>query len=223
MIRDAFVAQGSQCLAGGDVESRVERVIEGKRDDGDLRVRESDLERNEYAMVVAALRIGGRGQTGAVQHSTYPGGQSGIAGGGPGELVGVCGEAGVVVDELRLSGRAGGEGRFLAMPADDQQRFWLEGQRGRDGLEKTLRRMPGVGRAPSPIHEKARSATVGKEQGRLPPYYCCCQASRELRSRPDTVLRSAEMIVQTSNRCVVRMRGFKPCSRAKWPWSVLRL
>ena len=94
-------------------------------------------------------------------------GECWIARRGPGELVGVGGEAGVIEDQFRLGGGAGGEGWLLPVAADDQQgrRLFWKGTGHR--LEEALGGVPGVGRSPCPVNEEAGTSAVGKENGGL--------------------------------------------------------
>src|ERR1700722_14148264 len=89
------------------------------------------------------------------------------AGSGPGEPVGGLGKSRVIKNKLRFSGRACREGQLLPMTADHQQRFGLLGERGRDAFKEMLCRVPGVGRAHRPVHEKARATSVGKKESGL--------------------------------------------------------
>ena len=122
---DTFVAKGSQSTAGGYVLRRIERLIERQRDDGDVGLRKRDLEGNKDSMIVAAGGIGRRWQPLIAQQFCNASGKRRIAGRGPDELVGVGGEAGIVEDEWRFSGRAGSEGRLFPMAADNKQGSWL--------------------------------------------------------------------------------------------------
>src|SRR3569833_2994893 len=50
----AFIAEGSESAAGGNVHCGIERVVQGERDDWYLRFREGDFEGIEDSVVVTA-------------------------------------------------------------------------------------------------------------------------------------------------------------------------
>ena len=72
----------------------------------------------------------------------------------------MVGKARVVEDELGRGRGAGGECRLLPVAADDQQSFGGRRERGGQAFKKALRWLPGIGRSPGPVHEKAGSASV---------------------------------------------------------------
>src|SRR5690348_6420245 len=99
---DTFVAERSERATSSNMQGRVERVVERKRNNGNIRLRENDLEGNEYAVIVSAAWIRRRGQTCAMEQCGHASREFRVARRRPGQLVGIGGEAGVVVDQLGL-------------------------------------------------------------------------------------------------------------------------
>ena len=116
------------------------------------------LRQVDQRTVEAARGIGPGLKARSLQQFTHTGGQGGITGCRPGQLIGVLREAVIVEQQGRRWIRLHGELTRLPMPRDHQQRLWLLRETGGEGLQKAAMPVPGIGGIP--LHEKARAAPM---------------------------------------------------------------
>ena len=105
------------------MEVRVEVGVERYRDRRDVGLWAHDLERHENAVVEAALQFQVGLDSGVVEEIAGPRRKLRRTGRGPGDLVGLGGKAGVVVDQV--GGRGCGDAHRVRLPVggrDEQRR-----------------------------------------------------------------------------------------------------
>ena len=161
----AFVAQRRQRAAGFQVGPRIQVMAQRQLNHRDIRLREHQLQRNEQAMVEAALRIHPGGLAALVEQRGHPLGQRRLAGSRVAQLVGVRRKAVIVVDQLGAGRTGHAERRFQPVRRDHDDGARPLGQRVGHAAQVLGHAVPRGRRVP--VHEEAGAGAVGDEQRRL--------------------------------------------------------
>src|SRR5690606_17659334 len=154
----------SQGFAGPQMGLRIEIALQRQLDDRDIRRREHELQRDEHAMVEAALRVYPGRQTGGAEQLTGALRQCGMARRRIGQLIGMRREAVIIVDQLRMT--VAGHRKAVIQPVGGHQydRLGPRRQGFGDTAEKGPQNIPGIRRLP--VHEETRAGTMGYEEYR---------------------------------------------------------
>ncbi len=166
----ALVPQRAQRPAGGQMLLGIEVSLQRQLDNRKVGLGQGDLERDEHAVIIAALGVLPRWDAGALKQVTHALRQVRRAGRVEAELIGVRRKAGIVIDQRRLGRRPDRKHRLLPVTGDHQDRFRLDRHGRHQGLEPSRHPIPGMGRRP--FHEEAGAPTVRNEQGRKPRMVC---------------------------------------------------
>ena len=149
-----LVPQRRQRTPDRDVPHGIERAIQRQLQRRQRGVRIDQQHRHERPMVEVALRIRRGRDPRSLQQLLHARRQRRIAGGRPGQLVGVGRKAGVVEQHAGLGGALDGRHRLLPVGRDQQHGTRTLGQGGDQPAQVGLEGLPGVRGTHRPFHEE---------------------------------------------------------------------